>query len=87
MRSGFAQDITGSEAGLFRLLGRTHLSERFTRTPEQGARTSLRVATDPSLAVSGGYFADERLARPARPALDAAAAQQLWTLSERAVGN
>ncbi|SMB97668.1 SDR family oxidoreductase [Deinococcus hopiensis] len=86
VRSGFGQDMTGLEARLFRLSNRFHLADRFTVTPEQGAQTSLRVASDPSLLVSGRYFVNERMAQPARQALDGDAARRLWQLSEEAVG-
>jgi len=56
-------------------------------TPEQGARTTLHVATAPELAeVTGAYFEKQR-ARPASPhALDRAAQDRLWSLSEHLVG-
>ncbi len=58
-------------------------------TPEQGARTSLAAATDPSYAdVSGSYFvdgkpADDKLSDRAR---DDAAAAKLWRRSAELVG-
>jgi len=55
----------------------------FFRSPEKGARTSVFVATDPSLdGVSGAYFADEKRKDPRATALDDAAAARLWTISE-----
>lgn len=63
----------------FRLMARL-----FFTTPEKGARTSLFVATDPSLAgVSGRYFASSKEATPDKAALDDAAAEKLWSVSER----
>jgi NAD(P)-dependent dehydrogenase (short-subunit alcohol dehydrogenase family) len=65
------------------------LLRRFMKTPEQGAFTSLVVATDPELdGVSGAYFvdskrADDRLSRAAR---DATAARELWDRSDAMVG-
>jgi NAD(P)-dependent dehydrogenase (short-subunit alcohol dehydrogenase family) len=54
----------------------------FLRTPDQGAATPVRLATDPELAhVTGGYFMDKREARPARAALDDGDAKRLWNLS------
>ena len=58
------------------------------RTPEQGARASLMVATDPALATAtGGYFThkgrmDKKLAKRA---VDADLAQRLWTVTEEIV--
>ncbi len=59
----------------------------FFRTPEQGAATSLHVATAPELdGVTGRYFADCREARPGRGAQDPAAARRLWEASEQLTG-
>jgi NAD(P)-dependent dehydrogenase (short-subunit alcohol dehydrogenase family) len=65
------------------------LAGRFMKTPEQGAFTSLIVATDPALdGVSGGYFVD---GKPAEKKLNAQArddalAAELWRRSEALVG-
>jgi NAD(P)-dependent dehydrogenase (short-subunit alcohol dehydrogenase family) len=59
----------------------------FMRSPEQGAATSLFVATSPQLeGVSGRYFTNSRPVRPARAARDADAARRLWELSARMTG-
>ncbi|MBK7824429.1 SDR family oxidoreductase [Nannocystis sp.] len=53
-------------------------------SPEQGARTSVYVASAPELAeVSGGYFARCKPARPTRAAQDRGAALRLWEISEQ----
>lgn len=58
----------------------------FLLTPEQGARTSLYLATAPGLgSVSGRYFAKERELAPARFARDETAARRLWEASEALV--
>ena len=63
------------------------LARPFLLTPADGAATSLYVATDPSLdAVSGRYFAKRREAVPTKHALDDAAAEQLWGVSEQLLG-
>jgi NAD(P)-dependent dehydrogenase (short-subunit alcohol dehydrogenase family) len=75
--SGFGQDEPGIFGTLFRL-GRPLLS-----TPEQGARTSIFLASAPEVAgVSGGYFVRGRPARPSRLGRDDAAAEALWAASE-----
>ena len=67
----------------------TFVARPFSRTPEEGARTQVRVASDPELAeVSGAYFtnseqADRRLARAAR---DDDAAERLWAVSRELLG-
>ncbi len=54
----------------------------FLRTPEEGAATPVRLASDPALAdVSGRYFIDGREARPSRAARDDADARRLWDVS------
>lgn len=80
VRSGFAHNNGGGISRLWSLV------DRFGITPEEGARTSLRLASDPDLHVSGGYFRQEREVRPAAQALDDGAAERLWQLSEAYVG-
>lgn len=56
-------------------------------TPEEGARTSLRVATAPELErVTGRYFANGRETPASKPAGDPAVARRLWDETERIVG-
>ena len=64
------------------------LMKRFMVTPEQGAQTSLRCATDPALASETGryYDHDGREKRPARLARDEALAQTLWAKSAEWTG-
>jgi NAD(P)-dependent dehydrogenase (short-subunit alcohol dehydrogenase family) len=65
----------------FRLMARW-----FFKSTEQGARTSLYLATAPEAGnVSGKYFADSKEATPGQAALDDALAERLWTESERLV--
>ncbi|MDJ0847329.1 MAG: SDR family oxidoreductase [Myxococcota bacterium] len=60
----------------------TSLLRPFFLTPEQGARTTLHVATDPALeAVSGRYFARQREARPSAATRNPELAGQLWERS------
>lgn len=55
----------------------------FLKTPEQGARTSVFLATAGELGeVNGGYFKACKLARPSRPAQSDEQAAQLWAVSE-----
>ncbi|MDL2345080.1 SDR family oxidoreductase [Deinococcus sp. MIMF12] len=80
VRSGFAHNNGG-------LVGRVWgLVDRFGITPQQGARTSIRLAADPSLLLSGRYFSQEKVAREAPQGRDDAAAARLWALSEEYVG-
>ncbi|MCB0221333.1 MAG: SDR family oxidoreductase [Chrysiogenetes bacterium] len=56
-------------------------------TPEQGARTSVYLASDPAAAnVSGEYFAKCKKAMSSRRSKNMADALRLWTVSEQLVG-
>jgi NAD(P)-dependent dehydrogenase (short-subunit alcohol dehydrogenase family) len=60
------------------------LSQRFAgRTPEQGAETSIYLASSPEVqGITGKYFVDRR-AIPSSPASnDVEVARQLWQVSE-----
>ena len=60
------------------------LLTRWMKTPEAGAATSIRCATDPALAnVNGRYFINEREVNPNRAARDDGLAARLWDESER----
>lgn len=59
----------------------------FMLTPEQGAACSLHVATTPELAgVTGEYFEKSRIKPAATAALDEAAQERLWKLTEALAG-
>ncbi|MFZ3183371.1 MAG: SDR family NAD(P)-dependent oxidoreductase [Pseudomonas sp.] len=60
------------------------LLKRFMRSIEDGAATTLYVATAPELAgQSGGYYADGKTAATSPVAQDQPLAEQLWEQSER----
>jgi NAD(P)-dependent dehydrogenase (short-subunit alcohol dehydrogenase family) len=60
----------------------------FAITPEEGAQTSIYLATAPEVAtISGRYFVKSRETSPAPQAQDMAAAARLWEISERMVVN
>jgi NAD(P)-dependent dehydrogenase (short-subunit alcohol dehydrogenase family) len=62
------------------------MAKWFFKSPEQGARTSLYLATAPEAAgISGRYFADAKETKPGAAALDDALAERLWTETERLV--
>ncbi|MFS8065610.1 MAG: SDR family NAD(P)-dependent oxidoreductase [Byssovorax sp.] len=63
------------------------IASLFMLTPEQGAACSLHVATAPELSgVTGQYFEKSRIKAPAKAALDEAAQERLWKLSESLLG-
>lgn len=60
------------------------LWSRRMATPEQGASTSLWVATDPTLSdQSGRYYADGAEKLPSQAAQDVDLATELWERSEQ----
>jgi NAD(P)-dependent dehydrogenase (short-subunit alcohol dehydrogenase family) len=78
VRTGFGHNTPG----LFKTA--TQVAQLFARTPEQGARTLVYLATSPAVAnVTGQYFFDERPARTSPLAEDAVTARRLWEESER----
>lgn len=59
----------------------------FIRTPEQGAATSVWLASSPEVeGVTGRYFRDRREVVPSRAARDDEAARRLWRESEELTG-
>lgn len=63
------------------------IARHFLATPEQGARTSIHVASAPELeGVSGRYFARCRERRPSPVANDREACARLWDLSAELTG-
>lgn len=63
------------------------LARTFGATPEQGAETSIYLATSPEVErVTGKYFEKRRERRSSRESYDEAAARRLWEISERLTG-
>jgi NAD(P)-dependent dehydrogenase (short-subunit alcohol dehydrogenase family) len=59
----------------------------FFRTPEQGAATSIYLASAPELEqVTGKYFAACKETRSSAVSYDAAVARRLWEISARMTG-
>jgi NAD(P)-dependent dehydrogenase (short-subunit alcohol dehydrogenase family) len=74
----FARD---GDAGRLGALGMV-VARPFLSTPEQGARTTVYVASAPELeSISGAYFAESLPAPTKRQAMDMAAAGRLWDAS------
>ena len=56
-------------------------------TPEQGAATSIYLASSPEVAgVTGKYFVEKKATRSSDATYDQAAAQRLWQISEQLTG-
>jgi NAD(P)-dependent dehydrogenase (short-subunit alcohol dehydrogenase family) len=68
-----------------RILSR--LARPLLRSPENGAATSIYLASSPEVApVSGRYFAGRRPRRSSKASYDRVVAAKLWEVSERLVG-
>jgi NAD(P)-dependent dehydrogenase (short-subunit alcohol dehydrogenase family) len=81
VRSGFARDENGMVGIVYKLFG------RFFLTPEEGAKTSIHVASAPDLhSVSGQYFAKCKPATPSRTARNPEVSRRLWKASEAMLG-
>ncbi len=78
--SGFALNNKGVVGTLWKLMS------PFLMSSENGAKTTLFLATDPSVAnVSGRYFSKCKQKTPSREARDVAVAKRLWDVSEELV--
>ncbi len=63
------------------------LGLRMGMSPEDGAKTSLLLASSPELeGVNGKYYSSEREVRSSRRSYDKAAAERLWDLGEELTG-
>jgi NAD(P)-dependent dehydrogenase (short-subunit alcohol dehydrogenase family) len=79
--TGFGQNRPGALKLLLRL------AKPFLITPEQGAATSIHLASSPELeGVSGQYFAKCKPARSSAASHDEALQERLWALSLRQIG-
>jgi NAD(P)-dependent dehydrogenase (short-subunit alcohol dehydrogenase family) len=80
--SGFARDDDAKGVLAFGI----KVIKPFILTPEQGARTSVYVASSPELdGVTGRYFVKCRPRTPSPAAQDEAAATLLWSVSEQLI--
>ncbi len=81
VRTGFASDGHGLFATFFNLV------RPFMLSPEQGAQTSIYLASSPEVeGISGKYFANSRAQTSSPVSYDRQLQEQLWTQSERLTG-
>lgn len=79
--SNFASSVGGPAGWFFRL------AKPFARSPEQGARTSVYLASSPEVeGVTGKYFVDERPQQSSSASNDTTLQRRLWEESARLVG-
>ena len=75
--SGFARNNEGFVGFLAKL------ASPFLMSSENGAKTTLFLATDPSVVTTSGlYFDKSKPRKPSREARDASVAKRLWDVSE-----
>jgi NAD(P)-dependent dehydrogenase (short-subunit alcohol dehydrogenase family) len=80
-----ATNFGGGTRGFVSLIFR--LARPFFISPEQGAQTSIYLASSPEVAgVSGAYFANKRQARTSAEAKSDEAQRRLWEASAALVG-
>jgi NAD(P)-dependent dehydrogenase (short-subunit alcohol dehydrogenase family) len=78
--SGFALNNKGVVGTVWKLMS------PFLMSSENGAKTTVFLATDASVAtVSGKYFSKSKLKTPSREARDVSVAKRLWEISEKLV--
>lgn len=78
--SGFARNNGGIVGFFAKLVG------PFLMSPLDGCKTTVFLATDPSVAkVTGKYFDSSKERKPSRAARDESAAKRLWDASEELV--
>ena len=77
VNTGFGKNNSGF---LFKILGA--VVPLIARSPEQGAETSIYLASSPDVQnVTGEYFVDSKVAQAAPQASDTAVARKLWDVS------
>jgi retinol dehydrogenase-14 len=82
VRTSFGAEDPG---GVQRLL--VPFMRPFMKTPEQGAATSIHLASSPSVAdVTGQYFSDSKPKRSSEASKDEAVGARLWRVSADLVG-
>jgi hypothetical protein len=62
------------------------VSRPFLASTEKGAQTAIHLASSPQVeGISGQYFVNRKVAKPARIAVDDARTRELWEISERMI--
>jgi NAD(P)-dependent dehydrogenase (short-subunit alcohol dehydrogenase family) len=86
LHPGFvATNIYASSGGFAKLLA--PLFARMALSPEEGAQTSIYLASSPEVAgVSGAYFVRKQAVRSSPASYDQAVAGHLWTITQRLTG-
>jgi NAD(P)-dependent dehydrogenase (short-subunit alcohol dehydrogenase family) len=83
VRTGFGKD--GDTQGFFAIGVR--IGGIFFKSPAQGARTSIHLASSSEVeGKTGEYWVNRKISRPSAAARDDGAARRLWDISDQLVG-
>lgn len=84
---GFVASNFAKNNGFFARIGMKLIGSLFGRSPEKGAETVVYLVSSADVeGVSGKYFEDKQVKKPAAAAMDEAAARRLWQVSEELTG-
>ena len=88
LHPGFVTSNFAKNNGLAARLGMNLLNLLHVgRTPEEGAKTSIYLASSPEVAaVTGQYFVDKKAVRSSPASYNEADARKLWQISEQLTG-
>jgi NAD(P)-dependent dehydrogenase (short-subunit alcohol dehydrogenase family) len=82
VRSNFFKDFPGWRGRTFKVF-----AAMLAITPEEGAKTSIHLASSPDVeGITGQYFVKSRPAKSSPQSHDGAAAERLWRASEELAG-
>ena len=86
LHPGFVATGFGHNNGGLMRTGMSVVQKIAARKPEQGAQTSVYLASSPEVeGISGQYFVDSRATKSSGVSYDVEAQQRLWELSEQMV--
>jgi len=86
LHPGFVATGFGHNNGGLMRTGMNVVQKIAAKTPEEGAATSIYLASSPAVeGVTGKYFSDSKETRSSAVSYDVAAQQRLWQLSEEMV--
>jgi retinol dehydrogenase 12 len=87
LHPGFVATGFGHNNGGLMRTGMSVVQKLVAKKPEQGAATSIYLASSPAVeGTTGKYFSDSKETKSSAVSYDVAAQQRLWTLSEEMVG-
>jgi NAD(P)-dependent dehydrogenase (short-subunit alcohol dehydrogenase family) len=86
LHPGFVATGFGHNNGGLMRTGMNVVQKIAAKKPEQGAATSIYLASSPQVeGVTGKYFSDSKETKSSSASLEVSAQQRLWALSEQMV--